>query len=76
MKYSSVPSTKVNRAIINTSETERHKDDIAHGIGARKRKLTRDKTGGIIFFGLNQTKKNTEKSDGMKVSSVLLKEII
>ena len=29
MQYSSVPSTKFNRVMINTSRTERHKDDIA-----------------------------------------------
>ena len=29
MQYSSVPSTKVNRVMINTSQTERPKDDIA-----------------------------------------------
>ena len=34
MQYSSVPSTKFNRVMINTSRTEWHKDDIAHGIGA------------------------------------------
>ena len=33
MKYSSVPSTKFKRVIINTSRTERHKDDIADETG-------------------------------------------
>ncbi|HJJ62571.1 MAG TPA: hypothetical protein O0X94_04425 [Methanocorpusculum sp.] len=36
----------------NTNPTERHKDDIADETGMRKRKLTNEKTGGIIFFGL------------------------
>ena len=33
MQYSSVPSIRFNRVIINTSTTERHKDDIADEAG-------------------------------------------
>ena len=39
------------------SEAERHKDDIADGIGSRQA----DKTGCIIFFGLIESPKCTEK---------------
>ena len=53
IRYSSVPSTNVFCVMINTSEAERHKDDIADGIEARMRMQTSDNTGGIIFFGLN-----------------------
>ena len=55
LRLSALPSTNSFRVMINTSEAERHKDDIADGIEARMRMQTSDKTGGIIFFGLNQS---------------------
>jgi len=62
------------RVILNTNQPERHKDDIADGIGARVRMQTSDKTGGIIFFGLNVCTKQTQNNTAERYKEKKRKE--